>query len=166
MRKVILQTPRLLMCQAKKEDFAWLYETIFSNKDVCEFLWGKTLSKKEANEFFVKKFALKSTFGFAPLFEKLSQNLIGYGGILPFAFENLKGFEFGYVLAKAYWHKGYASEIAKAQIAFIQKKFSNTPIFATTHPQNIASQKILQKAGMYLLQKAKMQRGERLIFVL
>ena len=166
MRKTILQTQRLLMCQAKEEDFSILYKIIFSQSEVTKFLWEGTLNKQKANEFFIKEFAFDSSFGFAPLFEKATQNLIGYAGILPFSFEHYKGFEFGYILAKEYWHKGYASEIAKAQIAFIQKNYPLQSIFATTHPKNIASQKVLLKQGMQPLKKVQLLRGERILFVL
>ena len=69
-------------------------------------------------------------------------------------------------MAKEFWNKGYANEIAKAQIDFIKHNFKNASIFATVHPKNIASQKILLKQGMHCVKMAKISRGERLIFSL
>ena len=76
------------MTNAKESDFILLYEKIFSNKEVCQFLWGRSLNIKEAEKFFLKEFAFNSSLGFAPLLKRDSQTIIGYAGILPFNFYN------------------------------------------------------------------------------
>ncbi|HYX38414.1 MAG TPA: GNAT family N-acetyltransferase, partial [Oligoflexus sp.] len=70
--------------------------------------------------------------------------------------------ELGYTVAMAHWNKGYASEAARALIAFGFKQLGLHRIIATTSPGNIASQKVLERIGFtregYLKQNV-LQRG-------
>ena len=59
-----------------------------------------------------------------------------------------RGGEIGYVLHRAHWTKGYGTEIAKAllQLAF---DLGLTRVAATCDPDNHASARVLQKAGLH-----------------
>lgn len=59
----------------------------------------------------------------------------------------IKEHEIGYRLLKKYWGKGYATEMAKAMIAYGFDHLKLDDLFATTHPENLVSQKVLEKAG-------------------
>jgi ribosomal-protein-alanine N-acetyltransferase len=56
--------------------------------------------------------------------------------------------EVGYGLAHAAWGRGYASEAARAAVDAGFAHLPLTEIIGLTHPDNIASQRVLQKAGM------------------
>lgn len=56
--------------------------------------------------------------------------------------------EFGYSMHVKYWGKGYATEMAKAMLDFGFNQMKFPLICAVTHPENIASQNVLLKAGM------------------
>ncbi len=57
---------------------------------------------------------------------------------------------FGYMLAKDMWGKGYATEVAKALVGYGFGELNLHRIFATTHPENPASNRVIQKAGLVL----------------
>lgn len=59
----------------------------------------------------------------------------------------IKEHEIGYRLLKKHWGKGYATEIAKAMIRYGFDHLKLDEIFATTHPDNLVSQKVLEKVG-------------------
>ena len=65
--------------------------------------------------------------------------LMGFAGILEFEYKNTKEYEFGFVLAKDFWGKGYATKIGKAQIDFAFRDMGLKRIYALTNPKNIAS---------------------------
>ncbi len=55
--------------------------------------------------------------------------------------------EIGYRLHKKFWGKGYATEMAKVLVEYAEKKLKIKNLCGITHPENIASQKVLEKAG-------------------
>ncbi len=78
---------------------------------------------------------------------KESRSLIGAIGLtLKLQFRNA---EMGYWLGKEYWNKGYTTEAA---IAVIQYAFNNLPVHkisANHFHDNLASGKVMLKAGMH-----------------
>jgi ribosomal-protein-alanine N-acetyltransferase len=78
-----------------------------------------------------------------------SRQVMGWAGLqyLPETDES----EVGYLLGKAFWGQGYASEAAAASLRY---GFSATPLetlIGIVHPGNTASQKVLLHAGMALV---------------
>ena len=157
----ILQSSRLILTAASKSDILPLHQLIFSDKDVIKYTTKKPFTLEESKEFINRHFNFNSQFGFSPIFLKDSKKLIGYGGIMPFR----DGYEFGYIIAKKYWKQGYGLEIAKAQLDFIQNRLK-AKAYATSHPKNIASIKILEKLGLKLISVEKLNRGLRNIYTL
>ncbi len=165
MRRVIVETDRLLMVTTKDEDITILHKIIYSDKEVTKYTTGRVFSFAETKEFMHKMFTYDGILGFAPIIEKASNKIIGYGGILEFDLYNQPNcYEFGYLLQKPSWGLGYATEIAKAQIKKIKQEFNNPKIFATVHPQNRASQKVLQKIGMSFIDSVIKSRGLRDVY--
>ncbi len=83
------------------------------------------------------------------VYEKATEVFIGRAGLVHLDYNDQQpDIEIGYDLLKAYWGKGYATELAKALIDWGFKRLSIDRIVAVTRPNNILSQKVLQKAGM------------------
>ena len=57
--------------------------------------------------------------------------------------------ELGYVLARDQWGHGYATEVARRLILFGFDELELLRITATCHPDNFASARVLEKAGMH-----------------
>lgn len=53
----------------------------------------------------------------------------------------------GFCLKKEYWRKGIASKACELGLEKIKKEFGLHTVEATTHPDNIGSQKVLEKNG-------------------
>ena len=139
----IISSQRLELIKPKLKHFERLYEVCFSDAEVMEYV-GKKLSKSAAKGFYVKYFLELQEFEVLVL--KTNQEIIGYGGVCEFEFKEFNGLELGYVLGKEYWGLGYATEIAKAQLDFILSLDKDA--FATAHPKNFGSKRILEKIGM------------------
>ena len=58
--------------------------------------------------------------------------------------------EIGYILSRAYWSKGYGTEVAMALLEFGFRRLALHRITALCDPQNIGSKRVSEKAGMRL----------------
>jgi len=56
--------------------------------------------------------------------------------------------EVGYLLGRAWWGQGVATEAAQASVAYGFAHFDFAEIIGITHPDNVASQNVLKKCGM------------------
>ena len=62
--------------------------------------------------------------------------------------DNTEEIEVGYRIHKKYWNKGYATEMTKVLIDYEFNIMKLDQIAGITHPENIASQKVLTKSGL------------------
>lgn len=58
----------------------------------------------------------------------------------------------GYVLAKPYWGRGYASEALSAMLA-LARQLGVPQLYADCHPQHHASLRVLRKGGFVVIEK-------------
>jgi ribosomal-protein-alanine N-acetyltransferase len=86
----------------------------------------------------------------------------GYGnwGLLPDGEEEIIGWaglqylleldetEVGFLLDQPFWGRGYATEATLASLQFGFEHFSLDHIIALVHPDNLASQRVIEKCGM------------------
>lgn len=74
------------------------------------------------------------------------QRLIGWAGLqyLPDTDET----EVAYMLSKSFWGRGLATEAAIASLEFGFGSFPFESIVGITHPDNLASQRVLEKSGL------------------
>ena len=56
----------------------------------------------------------------------------------------------GYKLARRYWGKGYATEAVRALVDYGFRVLNLHRVYATVHPENAASIRVLEKVGMVL----------------
>ena len=71
---------------------------------------------------------------------------LGWCGLFPLGYCGL--IEIGYRYVPAAWGQGIASEAARAVLDHGFRTLALDPIVAVTHPDNLASQRVLQKIGL------------------
>jgi RimJ/RimL family protein N-acetyltransferase len=71
---------------------------------------------------------------------------LGWCGLFPLGYCGL--IEIGYRYVPAAWGQGIASEAARAVLDHGFRALALDPIVAVTHPDNLASQRVLQKIGL------------------
>ena len=76
-----------------------------------------------------------------------SATVMGDCGLILYAHEGPE-IELGFRLGKPYWGKGYATEAARAWVAYGFEELGLDRIVGVTHPDNTASQRVLEKVGM------------------
>ena len=161
MQKIIFETERLIATTFQECDIEPLWRGCFADWEVMKLLLGRTFTFEEAKAYIETTFSRGQLTDFIVVFEKKSQELIGYAGMFPYPFNNNKNeYDFGYILKQEAWGKGYATELSLGQIAKIKESFSNPSIVATAHPENSASKRVLEKVGM-VLEEASVELGNR-----
>lgn len=80
------------------------------------------------------------------LLEKDTDVFIGSFVIMPL--KDTEDIQLGYALLKEYWGRGYATEIVDAGLLYAFGVLELASITAVTEAANIASQKVLLKAGL------------------
>lgn len=93
--------------------------------------------------------AQRVTHGCAPwVIRKItSQRIIGWGGLYEDPFDPGWGVELGYFFAPSSWGQGYATELGLACLAMARDELKLPRLRAFSHPDNLASQKVLKKTG-------------------
>jgi [ribosomal protein S5]-alanine N-acetyltransferase len=90
----------------------------------------------------------KHGFSTGSVYEKQSQVFIGRAGLNYLDHDDSQtDIELGYVLHKAYWGKGYATELSIYLIDWAFNCLALNKLVAVTRPYNIKSQHVLQKSG-------------------
>ena len=68
-------------------------------------------------------------------------------------------------LVPGFWGKGYATELANAGLDYFWKYSDRNEIYAITEVPNIASQKVLLKAGFHLLLKREHEGKPIIVYI-
>jgi len=158
MRRIIMQKDNIALAITTNKDIDYLAKLLGDIK-LMQFTFGKTFSKQEAKEYIQNHFNFDGILGFSPLL--LENKPIGFGGIFKW---DESSYELGYILDTSYWGKGLATKAALMQRDYILNTLNSKPI-ATTHPQNLASQRVLKKCGFEYLKDISMEyRGDRKLF--
>jgi [ribosomal protein S5]-alanine N-acetyltransferase len=87
-------------------------------------------------------------FSFGAVVERTTGTVIGDAGLIRLAFRGPE-VELGYRLKVPYWGKGYATEVARAWLAYGFDELALDRIVGVTNPDNVASQRVLEKIGMH-----------------
>ncbi|WP_369048394.1 GNAT family N-acetyltransferase [Tenacibaculum sp. UWU-22] len=157
--KFYLETPRLILRELQESDVEAIFE-LDSDPQVHKYLGNKPITTyKEAadNIAFVQKQYKERGIGRLACIEKFSGKFIGWSGLKYNQGKNeaLNGFvnfiDIGYRLIPKYWGKRYASESALACLNFGFNKMNYDIIYGAAETQNIASNKVLQKIGLYFI---------------
>jgi len=165
----LVETDRLLLRLAKKDDFESLYTNVFSKEVVSKYVFsGGVLSYENAINLFEKQFNFNgaSVYGFLVLVEKSSNNIIGFSGLIPARHSEHDGYEFGYVLSESSWGKGYATEIAIGQIKWALNDLGLKRVYALVSKGNTASMHVVEKLKLSKAPSVFIEdQGECLVYV-
>ena len=92
-------------------------------------------------------------YGWWAVEDKSTTELLGWSGLqyLPETNE----IEIGYLLARPYWGRGLATEAAQVGINYGFDHLQIPTIIGIVHPENIASQRVLEKIGLIFQEQAE-----------
>jgi RimJ/RimL family protein N-acetyltransferase len=139
-----LRTERLLLRAPTPDDLdAW--HRIYVD---AETVWyGAPRSSLDENRAkLLRQIAQLEEHGFGMLSVELADETIGAAGL-----QHLEGgpeIEVGYRFLKEHWGRGYATEVARASLAFGFDEVGLERIVAVALETNVASRRVLEKCGL------------------
>jgi [ribosomal protein S5]-alanine N-acetyltransferase len=143
----ILETDRLILQTWTLADVEALFE-IMSDAEVARYIGdGKPFSREKVLEFlnWAENYQRENGFCRWKVIEKSSGEIVGSCGFArPHGISEV---ELGYLFAKKHWGRGFATEAARAALAYGFEKLNFAEIIAMTDLENFASQKVLEKIG-------------------
>lgn len=148
----VLETERLRLRAHRLDDFADC-AAMWADATVTRFVGGKPLSEEEAWTKFLRyagHWALLG-FGYWVAEEKATGKFVGEIGFADYKREiepSLKGTpEIGWVLASAFYGRGYATEAVRAVVEWGDRFFGTVRTACIIAPENLASIRVAQKSG-------------------
>lgn len=141
----LYQSPRIIIREFLPQEQQTFLD-LFTDKQVTKYLPNS--SPERCTEMFhelLDNYEKKNLSRWG-IFDTTNNHFIGMCVARVFV-HNTNQIEIGYVLSRAYWGKGIATEVCKA---LTQYSFANTAtkeVVAVTDPDNSGSQNVLQKAG-------------------
>ena len=156
---IIFETERLIVRQYTASDYG-NYFSLHGNPDVMQYIRPAQTREDSDAKF-------EETILYAPphpflgrwaVDEKSSGKFVGSFVIVPIP-DDAEKIQLGYSFLPEYWGNGFATEVAKAGLDYFRDQTPLTEIYGVTETPNIASQKVLVKAGFQPF--AKKMEGEK-----
>ncbi len=149
-----ITTSRLILRAFTEEDVDPLHR-ILGTKDILRYFPNPGSPPRDKVERLISaqlKHWEEHGYGWWAVEPRSEKQLIGWSGLqfLPETDE----VEVGYLLAQAFWGKGLATEAAQASLQYGFKNFDVESIIAIVHPENVASQRVIEKLGMSFVDQA------------
>ena len=145
--KIILTTERLTLREFTAAD-AKAMEAVLCDRDVMLYSM-RTLVPSEVPGWIDKTIAsYQDDIGNWAMVETNTGEVIGYCGLTHSQDYQDHGIELNYRLAKPWWGKGLATEIATAVIDYARQNKISDRLFAVVDPNNEASLNVVRKLGL------------------
>lgn len=146
-----IQTQRLILRKFTPQDIDELYR-LFNDPDVMQYMGG--VRNRQITEQRLSQIIDHWQHGFSmwAVVRKSDQQMLGRCGLI--YLDNTPEVELGYTFFKEFWGKGYATEAGLASLKYGFEIANLDRIVAITHPQNIASRRVMEKLGMKYEKKA------------
>ena|SRR3990167_10173176 len=108
----------------------------------------------------------KNGFSMGSVYLKNTNTFIGRAGLFYYIHPDgsKPDVEMGYVLHKAYWNQGYATELAHALIHWGFTHLNIDKLIALTREDNNQSKRVLEKVGMHYVKKIRSEGDDFLLY--
>src|SRR5215510_12841626 len=151
----IVETKRLLLRYLVLDDLDELF-ALYNDPEIRKYFPEGVLNREETKEeleWHMHGHPRHPELGLWATIHKETGKFIGRCGLLPWTIDDRLEVEIAYLIDKAYWGQGLATEAATGllQYGFEQLKLSR--LICLIDPDNIASQKVAEKIGMTLEKK-------------
>lgn len=148
MKTPILKTDRLILRPFRPEDAQAVFDGWESDPDVARYMFWTSHHEIEQTRkwiaFEISQIGNPDWYRFA-LELKASGELIGTA--LIYYEEELRSWEVGYNLSKAYWDCGYTTEAMGCVLAFAKEQLGVSEVAGRYAKENPASGRVLEKLG-------------------
>lgn len=141
-------TPRLVLVRMRTDDWPHL-RSIDADPEAMATLGG--LRSEEESLAYAAAQAWhweEHRFGWWMVFDRRSRAFVGRGGLRHLDIEGVGEVEVGYALARSWWGRGLATELARAAVHVGACTLGLPRLVGITLTTNHASRRVLEKAGL------------------
>lgn len=157
---MILETERLYLREMNQNDFDALSRILQDEETM--YAYNGAFNDEETQEWLDKQIARYKKYGFGlwAVILKETDEMIGQCGITMQPWKDTELLEIGYLLRKDCWHKGLATEAAKACKEYAFTHLNADKVCSIIRDTNTASQNVALRNGMTITDKwTKHYRG-------
>jgi len=162
---IFVETERFFLREILHTDVEGMFE-LDSDTDVHTYIGNQLVRTKEQSIEvidFIRKQYVDNGIGRWAIIDKRTKEFVGWSG---FRFEtilthnHINYYDLGYRLIKKYWGQGIATETALGSLAFAFNKLETKEVFAMADILNVASNRVLQKVGLQLIESFPLEGVE------
>ena len=164
----ILETDRLLLRHLLPGDLDRLC-VLYSDPEIRRYFPEGTLTyeeTKEELEWFLNGHPDHPELGLWATIHKPTGAFIGRCGLLPWTIEQRAEVEVAYLLDKAYWGQGLATEAARAILRHGFEQLRLARLICLIDPENQASSNVARKIGMRFEKEIEDSFGRAMLFAI
>jgi RimJ/RimL family protein N-acetyltransferase len=164
--EIFLKTERLILRRITLADVDNLFE-LDSDPEVMRFLSGGAPTPRDVIQnrilpAFLDSYQHFQGFGVWAADERPSGLFLGWFSLRPPDGGGPENVSLGYRLRRACWGRGYATEGARALIRKGFTELGVQRVYATTYEFNLASRRVMEKAGLSLVRRFRFTRDDLL----
>lgn len=148
----ILETNRLILRRLITTDLDALF-ALYRDPEVRQYFPEGTLTYEETQEeleWFLEGHPEHPELGLWATLYKPTGAFIGRCGLLPWTIEEQSEVEVAYLLDKAYWGQGLATEAVQAIVHYGFEQLELARLICLIDPDNQASRRVAEKTGLSL----------------
>lgn len=160
----IAETERLIIRESVPEDFDALY-ALYQEPGMTDYMPGMERGYEEERglfEAYIRRMYPFFSYGLWTVVEKAGGKVIGRAGLENGTYRNEPVLELGYMIGGAYRHHGYGLEAVTAAADYAAAAVGAEKVYAFIHRQNLASRRLIQRAGF---REAEKEREEICVYV-
>ena len=146
-KNIFLETERCYLRRMTFNDFGEL-AAMLQDIEVM-YAWEYSFSDEEVKEWINKNLERynRCNSGYFLVEDKISSNIFGQTALMPDVVNGKEYYEVGYIFKKQYWHKGYATECARALVKYAFEKLNLSEVIFEIRPENTASRNVAKRLG-------------------
>ncbi len=150
---MILETERLYLREMNQSDFKSLCRTL--QDEEAMYAYEGAFRDDEVQEWLDRQISRyqKWHFGLWAVILKKTNEMIGQCGLTMQPWKDEEVLEIGYLFERLYWHKGYATEAARACKKYAFEILKADEVCSIIRDTNIASQNVAVRNGMTIKDK-------------
>ena len=145
---MILETERLILRKMTQEDYPALCRML--QDPLCMYAYEHAFSDEEAQAWLDRQLTRyrEDGFGLWAMVRKDTGEMIGQCGLTMQPWKEESVLEIGYLFRRDAWHRGYATEAARACREYAFSVLGTREVCSIIRDTNLASQNVARRNGM------------------
>jgi ribosomal-protein-alanine N-acetyltransferase len=147
---IILETPRLILRHLEPDDLEPLF-ALYRDPEIRRYFpdGTRTLDEtKEELDWFLHGHPAHPELGLWATVDRRSGIFLGRCGLLPWEIDGEHQVELAFLIDKAHWRQGLATEAAEAIVGYARETLKLSRLICLITPGNVASERVATKVGM------------------